>query len=84
MKKYYLSFLLSILLIGIACLAVKGSNKVYTNNFQGTLLEVQDFWEDTTGNKVDTDIRPTLDWSIYPNILAYCMMQPGNKFISFN
>ena len=85
MKKHYLSFVLSILLIGIATLSIKSTtNKIYTNDFQGTLLEVQDFWEDVTGNKVDTDIRPTFDWSIYPNVLAYCMMQPGNKFISFN
>ncbi len=85
MKKNYLSFVLFILLIGIATSTINSKKeKVYTNNFQGSLLEVQDFFKSIVGKKVKTPIRPTLDWSQHPNTLAYCWLQPGNEFISFN
>ena len=84
MNKLYISFVSAILALGIATSAINIKEKEYTNNFQGSLLEVQYYWADVLGKKPITPIRPTLDWRPYPNVLAFCWNQPGNKYISFN
>ena len=84
MNKLYLSFVSIILAVGLITVVVNIKEKEYTNNFNGTLLEVRDFWEETTGKKPKTPIKPTLNWKPFPNTLAFCWTQPGNEYISFN
>lgn len=84
MNKLYISFVSVILAAGIITSVINIKEKEYKNNFEGTLTEVKDYWKDVTGKEPNTPIRPTLDWRPYPNTLAFCWMQPGNKYISFN
>lgn len=81
-----LSVPVTILFVGVLLFTFNIKKEVIKepSNFQEVLIETKTFWEKEVGNKVRTPIRPTLDWSIYPNVLAYCYQQPGNKFISFN
>jgi hypothetical protein len=84
MNKFYLSFVSIILAVGLITAVINVKEKEYTDDFSGTLSEVRDFWLETTGKKPKTPIRPLLDWRPYPNVLAFCYTQPGNKYISFN
>lgn len=84
MNKLYISFVSAILAVGIVTSVINIKDKKYENNFQGSLSEVKDYWKQVIGKEPVTPIKPTLDWRSYPNTLAFCWTQPGNKYISFN
>jgi hypothetical protein len=84
MNKLYISFVSAILALGIATSAINIKDKKYNNNFEGTLSEVKDYWKEVIGKEPNTPIMSTSNWNAYPNTLAFCWTQPGNKFISFN
>ena len=84
MNKLYLSFVSIILMVGIATSVINIKDKKYNNNFEGTLTEVKDYWKEVIGKEPITPIKPTSNWRAYPNTLAFCWTQPGNKYISFN
>ena len=81
-----LSIPVTMLFVGVMLLTINIKQEVIKepSNFAEVLTEVKAFWEEETGNKVKTPIRPELNWERYEGVLAYCYQQPGNKFLAFN
>lgn len=85
--RYIFSVLILFLIIGSALLTnVKDKPKQQT--FEEILLDTQLWYKKQVGNLPNTPIRDIGDewkWNTsLKNILAYCMLQSGNKYITFN
>ena len=84
-ERLLISIPLSIFFFGIILSTLQPAKLVKkSENFNEVHIEVKKFFKEVIGFDVKTPTRPTLDWTVYPNVLAYCYQQPGNKFISFN
>ena len=84
-ERLLISIPLSIFFFGIILSTLQPAKLVKKpQNFNEVHTEVKKFFKEEVGFDVKTPTRPTLDWTIYPNVLAYCYQGQGNKFISFN
>lgn len=87
MKKLSLMLVPFILFGGIILSTFNKPQVNEVKTFGESIEEVQNFFEDVVGRPVNTPIISTLNWHTDPrlsNILAYCWLQPGNKYITFN
>lgn len=85
MNKYIISFVSAILFV---LMITSYKEKQYTNDFAGSLEESTDYWLDVIGKEPTTPIRDIgnrwkTDYSLR-NVLAYCMLRPQDKYITFN
>lgn len=85
--RYLYSILILFLIIGSALLSNK-EVKPKEMTFENILSDAQSFYKNQVGNLPNTPIRDIgSEWYLNPglkHVLAYCMLTPGDKYITFN